>query len=267
MRLGLILFAASLAIACDDGATPDAGADGGFDAALRDAEPPDAPAPMCAPGCDDDETCCADPTGGDAVCYALRNDPEHCGTCGTNCVAANRGDACQASQCSCRVNPLGCRGTVEDFCCPAREEGGQTYCANLATSALDCGDCDAACDIRTADRCDGGRCVCGSREPCEGTPESTCCVDEPDVGCVDTTTDRFHCGECENLCQGAERCEDGTCTRGASCGGACELGQVCCDGVCCSRRGCLSGACMDPPAPDGGAPDAGAPDAGAPDGG
>lgn len=267
MRFGLLLSAvtllcpASLLVGCDGGDGADAGADAGLDAAVRDAEAPDAPPAMCTPGCGADETCCADPTGGDAVCYTLRNDPRHCGTCGTNCLAANRGDACQANQCSCGVDANGCRGTVEDFCCPAREEGLQAYCANLATSALDCGDCNSPCDVRRADRCDGGRCVCGSREPCEGTPESTCCVDEPDVGCVDTTTDRFHCGECENLCQGDERCEGGTCTRGASCAETCELGQVCCDGACCSRRSCLAGTCGGA-APDGGAPDGGVPDGG-----
>lgn len=267
MRLALVVVLAfSFGLGCDGEGSEDAGADSGIDAGIRDAEAPDAPPPMCEPGCEDAETCCADPGGGENACYALRTDPEHCGTCGTNCVASNRGDGCRSSQCTCGDDSLGCRGTLEDFCCPPREDGGQAYCANLALSATDCGGCDSACDLRRSDRCDGGRCVCGlAREPCEGTPESTCCVDEPDIGCVDTTSDRFHCGECNNLCQGGERCEGGTCTRGgASCGG-CALGEVCCDGACCSRRECLAGTCGA--TPDAGAPDAGAPDAGAPDAG
>lgn len=235
--------------------------DGGRDAGRRDAGPP----PMCTPECAAGDTCC-DITDGTA-CFNLRDDPTHCGACNVNCIGSNRGDACSAMQCQCGDSPLGCQGTFESFCCPARRPGGVPYCANLAQSAADCGACGDGCDPAQADHCDGGQCICGDeREACLGTPESTCCADSlVDVSCFDTTTDRFHCGACGNLCQGLERCENGACTRGAACDGGCAPGQVCCDGACCSRSACLAGTCV--PLPDGGPPDAGPPDAGPPDAG
>lgn len=255
----LLALAASLG-GCDGEPPTDAGMDAGADAAARDAARVDAPPPMCMPECGVGQTCCD--IAGATGCYDLRNDPSHCGECNVDCVAENRGDGCAAASCTCGSAPLGCSGMREDFCCPARRGVGEPYCANLSTSAADCGTCGRGCNPAEADRCDGGECRCGpGRGPCAGTPDSVCCQEGADVGCVDTTTDLFHCGGCNTLCQSGERCEESSCTRGASCPGGCAEGEICCDGTCCSRRACMAGVC-GLPRTDAGTPDAGTPDAG-----
>lgn len=271
---------ATLALATCDG--PE-GSDGGMDGAIveggTDAARRDAPPLMCSPACAGDLVCC--PGGEGNVCVSLREDVENCGDCGVDCVATGRGDACTRSNCSCGDSMLGCRGTRQSTCCVL--PGVPPYCGNLDQDADNCGECGRVCDAAVGNRCDGGECRCGiARPPCDGTPESTCCVNGVDVGCVDLTSDTFNCGECDNLCQGAERCEFGACTSGpTSCPAGCPLGEVCCDGTCCSRSACGAGTCGPPvdagvgadagaptdagAATDGGAPaDAGAADAGTP---
>lgn len=252
---------ATLCGACDPAAPADAGPDAALDSgptrdAGRDA------GPMCEPTCASTETCCADEDG-TLTCAQLRSDPRHCGLCTIDCVASHRGDACSASQCSCGTSRLGCTGNRQSWCCPPREGSSEGYCTDLDRSAADCGACGVRCDLRVSDRCDGGRCLCGTeRGPCEGTPESICCADGVDVACADTTTNRVHCGACNNRCTAIERCEASTCTEGASCAGGCALGEVCCNGSCCSSRArCLGGVCMER-ASDAGAGDGGGADAG-----
>ncbi len=255
----LVLALAAPTAACDGDGGGDAGMDAGDDAAT-DAARTDAPPAMCEPACDPALRCCE--TSGANACFDLRNDPSHCGECDIDCVAENRGDGCSASACTCGAAPLGCSGMREDFCCPPRTPDGERYCANLSTGVTDCGECGRACDARRADRCDGGECRCGAdRDPCAGTADSVCCQVGADIGCVDTTSDLFNCGGCNNLCPSGERCEESTCTSGAACPGGCAPDETCCDGTCCSRRACMTGTC-GLPRTDGGVPDAGAPDAG-----
>lgn len=246
-------------VACDGpgefDAGPDASADAGSDAGRRDAAPL-----MCTPACEGAEACC--PTTGGTECFSLRTDPNHCGRCDVDCVVENRGDSCEFSACVCGSSTLGCTGSRESFCCPGRTAGSSAYCANLDLDATDCGECGQPCNSLRADRCDGGECRCGDgRTACAGTPEDTCCRVGVDIACVDTTTDTFNCGVCDNLCRTGERCEAGTCSTGASCPGGCEGDDVCCGGACCSRRACIGGACV---VFDAGTPDAGLPDAGLP---
>jgi len=267
LRLSAVLLVALVALGCDGEGGDDAGADAGVDAGRHPAPRAAAP-PMCAPACDPTDACC-DVGGGATECFDLRNDSNHCGECTVDCIRERRGDGCAAGQCTCGLAPLGCDGTMTDTCCPPRGDGGgQPYCANLMTSAADCGECDRGCDPREADRCDGALCRCGAgREPCAGTPEDTCCVDGVDVDCIDTTTDRFHCGSCNNLCQSGERCEESSCTFGDSCAGGCGDREICCDGTCCTRRACMAGTCGMPRPDDAGVPDAGPGDAGPADAG
>ncbi len=261
-----MVLIASLAIAagCDDNDLDDAGMDAAFDSG-PDAARVDAPPPMCAPSCGPAEVCCELAAG--TECFDLRNDPRHCGECSVDCINENRGDGCAANNCTCGGEFLGCSGMRDDFCCPARRPGTPPYCANLETSGADCGGCNVRCDPERSDRCSGGSCRCGEgRDQCAGTPESMCCQAGVDVMCADTTSDRFHCGSCDNLCRTGERCEDSSCTLGASCPAECAPGEICCDGSCCSRRACMAGTCGADPV-DAGTPDAGTPDAGTADAG
>ncbi|HJL15403.1 MAG TPA: hypothetical protein RMH99_07105 [Sandaracinaceae bacterium LLY-WYZ-13_1] len=276
MRAFLLILVSALAVLGCDGETPaDAGPDAALDAG-RDAGRRDAAPPMCEPECAEGEDCCRITDG--TACFTLRDDPRHCGSCVTDCLATHRGDACRNGVCACGTAALGCQGTRESFCCPPRDTGGAPYCANLEQSPADCGECDRGCSPLEASHCDGGRCICGDeRRGCEGTPEDRCCAAGVDIECVDTTRDRFHCGDCNVLCQGPERCENGSCTRGSeTCDGGCELGDICCEGVCCSRAACFAGTCGVEPdggvphdggVPEGGVPDGSVPDGSVPDGG
>lgn len=182
----------------------DGGRDAGADAPTLDA------GPMCEPSCGEREACCGDGLGG-ASCTQLVSDIRNCGACGVDCVARGRGDACQASQCSCGDFLLGCVGTSESTCCAS--EGRVPHCANLVRDRLDCGACGNECDVTRANRCDARRCVCGdTRRQCAGTPTDRCCGDRFEVyDCVDTSSDRDHCGDCGNRCTATQRCEAGTC--------------------------------------------------------
>ncbi|MCB9591873.1 MAG: hypothetical protein H6719_03985 [Sandaracinaceae bacterium] len=262
--LSLVLLTALVGAGCDGGDDPDGGMDAALpDASLRDAARPDAPPAMCTPECDPTLVCCD--VAGATGCFDLRNDPRHCGECDVDCIGEARGDGCSAEACTCGSTTIGCTGMREDFCCPPRGPTGRSYCANLTSSTGDCGECGVTCNPARADRCGGGVCRCGAgRDPCAGTPESMCCTVGVDVACVDTTNDTFHCGRCDNLCPSGERCENSTCTSGASCPAACGAGEICCDGTCCTRRACMAGVC-GVPTPDAGVMDAGVTDAGVTD--
>ncbi len=250
-RALLALLLVPSLLACDGPAGPsDAGRDAGHDAGGRDAGHDAGPA--CTLACGVDETCCAEPDGTSA-CVTLRNDPHHCGLCQIDCVTSHRGDSCDAFQCTCGSTTIGCTGNRQSYCCPAPGPGTEPYCTDLDTSPSDCGGCGIACDPRTADRCDGGHCVCGGeRSPCAGTPESICCTAGADVGCVDVTSDPLHCGGCNHVCPAGQRCEAGSCTIGAAtCSPNCQLNEVCCNGTCCAEGRCIGGVCGGP-IPDGG---------------
>ncbi|HEY8428392.1 MAG TPA: hypothetical protein VIL20_08465 [Sandaracinaceae bacterium] len=237
------LLALALLAACDAPAPADAGLDGAVDAASRRDAGRDAGL-LCEPACAAGETCCSQHDG-TYVCAQLRNDPRHCGLCEIDCIASHRGDGCSVGQCTCGASSIGCTGNRQSWCCPPRPGTTEAYCADIDRSAADCGACGVECDPRVSDRCDGGRCRCGTgRDACDGTPESICCSNGVDVMCVDTTRDRNHCGRCNNACAAGERCEGGTCTSGAACPGGCAPGEVCCNGICCASPGrCASPAC------------------------
>jgi hypothetical protein len=226
--------------ACGDDAAP--GLDGGRDAAAADVGPPDTGI-SCEPACGDDQRCCGSVSA--PMCVDFLVDSVNCGGCDVVC-AEGRGVECERGLCVCGFSKAGCAGSRQDYCCPPRVAGGMPYCADLDTDGQDCGECGAACDTARANECNGGRCVCGlGRDACDGTPTSACCADAAgEYSCTDTTTDRAHCGGCEQPCQIGESCETSTCRVGATrCPGGCPGGQVCCDGVCCDRVLCDRGEC------------------------
>lgn len=191
-----------------EGEPADAGIDAAADAGI-DAGPPDS-GPVCESACGSGEICCADGEGG-GVCSNVAADIENCGLCGLDCVATGRGDDCRASQCSCGDFLIGCVGTSESTCCVS--PGREPHCANLVRDLLDCGACGAECDVTRASRCDGRRCVCGdTRRECDGTATDFCCADRFEIyDCVDTTSDRQHCGACGDRCPAGLTCVAGSC--------------------------------------------------------
>ena len=206
------LFAFLVAIALtacgpEDPGPLDAGADAGRDAGMdagRDA------GASCEPSCGPGMSCCS--RDGVAACTALASDPMNCGSCGLDCVAARRGDRCRASQCACGAFDIGCTGDITSRCCPATPTVA-AHCGNLARDPNDCGECGRVCSRDVGNRCEGGTCVCGDAAAgCGGDATDRCCNDGLGFyACVDTTTDRRHCGACARRCMPTESCEAGAC--------------------------------------------------------
>lgn len=192
--------------------------DASVDTGLRPVDAPRTDAASDAgPACDlrcatTQERCCFDETGAPA-CIDVANDPRNCGLCGLDCVATHRGDRCATMQCNCGDFDIGCTGRADNYCCPDAPDGRSARCANLGRDFGDCGACGRTCDTRTADRCEGGLCTCGEGgRTCAGTRTDYCCVDVfEDGACVDTTTDKLHCGGCNIRCGAFEDCIDGRC--------------------------------------------------------
>lgn len=211
-RALVLAFVLTAAVGCD-GALPedDAGMDAGHDAAVRDVGPPDT-GPICEPGCGSGQTCCTDESGA-PFCTTVATDVRHCGRCGLDCVASGRGDRCRSSNCGCGIFDLGCIGNMASFCCVPPPGEGEPHCANLFRDPDDCGECNRRCDRRQANRCEGGRCLCGDeRRACRGTPDDLCCPDFTEFySCVDTTGDPAHCGGCGERCPIDTRCVDSRC--------------------------------------------------------
>ncbi len=222
---------------------------------------------VCEIKCDDGLSLCGD------KCIDLSKDPQHCGSCDTVCepkqvCAANEEGAatCQATHdlypdldCNKDADPL-----AEDYV-EKSECWGQ--CFDLASDAMNCGQCGNACEEGHV--CDQSEChlVCA-----EGLME---CGDK----CVDIKTDNGHCGGCFNACETYEKCgydaETGTssceaveldCNEGAeegapvktncwgtcadlnsdeancgACGHACEEEEVCYNGSCIAKTACEPG--------------------------
>lgn len=206
----LLVLALSVAGCGEDVALDDAGIDAGSDGGQDGGQ--DA-GPRCEPACGTAQACCPDGAGGGS-CARLATDIENCGACGIDCVATGRGDSCQTSSCACGDFILGCLGTSTSTCCVPPAGGGDPHCANLVRDFRDCGACGSECDPRRASDCDARRCVCGaSRTQCAGTDADRCCPDVTGTyACVDTTSDRDHCGECGQRCPGGSTCVAGTCT-------------------------------------------------------
>jgi hypothetical protein len=167
------------------------------------------------------------------VCFDLLTSPAHCGACGTACAA---GESCLAGRCAC---PTG-----QDRC------GGPT-CLPLSTTA-NCGACGNRCgtgQLCLASVCvgvdagapdggfDGGLSVDVGLGFDAGTPDTVFCGADESVCsglCVNTNTNRAHCGGCGQVCTAVQNCVAGTCLGAATDDvfRVCQTGTQLCDGEC-----------------------------------
>lgn len=122
--------------------------------------------------------------------------------------------------------------------CPADQTCCNNACARTAGDVANCGSCGMACGDG-GDSCSGGTCRCAGGSAC--TSGKTCC---PGLGCVDLTSDAFHCGACSKACNRGESCVAGVCKCGS--GAACAAGELCCisggSATCSSTGVCMCGA-------------------------
>lgn len=140
-------------------------------------------------------TCC---TQGNVVCSGSctdpRTDPNHCGTCSTQCAAL--GQSCDGGVCACAPGLVVC----------------SSACTNTKTDTANCGTCGNKCPNVGA-ICTNGTCQCPlGQTACNGV-------------CTNVQTDTSNCGTCGNKCPNAgDICNAGTCM--------CPTGDILCDGGC-----------------------------------
>lgn len=127
-----------------------------------------------APDCEKGETACG------RACFALGEDPFHCGGCDVECAGD---EVCFG-------------GTCRAGCPPGTDPCDRT-CRALESDPANCGACGTAC--AQSEECDRGACACpDGLDPCGGT-------------CVDLATDESRCGACDAPCAPGESCVGGVC--------------------------------------------------------
>ena len=78
------------------------------------------------------------------------------------------------------------------------------WSSDVWSSDLDpqnCGECGASCGDNNGSTCVSCNCVCA-----QGL---TYCGQNS--GCVNLSTDKDHCGSCQNNCDGGQQCVNGNC--------------------------------------------------------
>lgn len=163
----------------------------------------------CDPGFAD---CDNDPSTGCEV--NLLADTDHCGRCGTQCIANNVADrSCRDGVCAiagCLRGFGDCNGSLADGCE-----------ADLRDNPDRCGACGRVCPTRanSARACTSGDCVLRCNT---GFAD---CDNDPTNGCeVDTRSSAAHCAMCNNACPAGQVCSASAC--------GCPSGQTLCSGQC-----------------------------------
>ncbi|MCA9547770.1 MAG: hypothetical protein KC613_25375, partial [Myxococcales bacterium] len=159
---------------------------------------PDGCGGECGPGCGQGEVCDAGqcsaagcPQGTfdcSGVCSRLIDDPDNCGSCGTDCPT-RRGALTQCIEAECYLN------------CPGME--GRAQSVDFDNDPQHCGGCGVQCPgaLGGQPTCNGGQC----QSPCS-RGEQVC-----DGVCVDLDDDPEHCGACGNACGEGAWCNSGEC--------------------------------------------------------
>lgn len=125
------------------------------------------------------KSCGAERTACGDLCFDLKNDPAHCGTCEAFC---GPGVACVDGAC----------GT-----CDVKARCGAA-CVDLLSDRQNCGACGAACKADEA--CKDSKCI-------------KCPLCGQDDKCTDTSSDPLHCGGCNQPCPAENSCQVGKCVR------------------------------------------------------
>jgi hypothetical protein len=162
-------------------------------------------------------------------------DAMNCGACGAAC---NPGESCVGGTCQCpgTTPARACTEPPEQCCAASSHDGGG--CFDVSASHDHCGACGIACMAN--EECQSGHCVvtscnpsCGNQNMCVdgqcrcggsggcGDPD-TCCGA---AGCVDTSQDPNHCGNCTTSCSSSSLCCGSGCVpRNAQHCQACDQG-------------------------------------------
>jgi hypothetical protein len=164
------------------------------------AEGEDCVGGACVASCEAGLTSC------NGSCVDVTADPHHCGACGV----FGGGGICGAGTCA----PDDAAGAAGLAYCPFRSDGQPAGCYDLSTDYWHCGSCDMSCPTAGFQGvCSGGECVDASCA--EGLTYCTAQRNGLQPGCYDLSSDRDHCGACENACESGA-CEAGVCVQQAA---------------------------------------------------
>ena len=138
------------------------------------------------------------------------NDRNNCGGCNISCSSMAPSNA-QAVGCDSGVCKFACISS--DYFNTCLKDGGDSDECSLMTKIR--------CEVKGTNTCCGENCeTCGANESCSGGRciESSCdsgkmyCDSDPESPCKDVSSDKNHCGRCDNNCGEQTDCHDGTCT-------------------------------------------------------
>jgi hypothetical protein len=158
-----------------------------------------------------------------STCTNVTTDPTHCGSCTNVCGAS---ETCGGGRCQCG----GTTGAAGAQACPgASNECCGTTCANITSSAANCGMCgnDCADDVVNAtETCMSS--ICGYSSCDMGWAD---CTGGAADGCETDITMPSNCGACGNVCGTNETCNmAGDCACGTSISS--PTGPACTTGTC-----------------------------------
>jgi len=176
------------------------------------------------PVCDDDNPCTDDGCDKKLGCVHPDDDTNDCDD-GDPCNGAN---ACEAGVCVAKPAP-DCDDSnpcTDDVCTP------NVGCEHTPNDANSCGD-DDPCN--GTESCQSGTCFATQPLDCDDSNPCTDDVCTPNVGCEHTPNDANPCDDAD-ACNGAETCQDGTCTAGQP--PVCDDANPCTDDACTPGVGC-----------------------------
>lgn len=173
--------------------------------------------------CDEGSCACPEGTlacGGECKPLSFFETNENCGACGLACTG---GATCAERECACPGSQVFCDGACRDevfFASTANCGTCGNACTVTGAACLPSGECECAAGCTSGASCVGGACQCpAGKTACNGT-------------CVDTKSDKEHCGSCGRACGERQWCNAGVCDSlmYAPCGdgvGVCEPGYEC----------------------------------------
>jgi hypothetical protein len=153
----------------------------------------------------------------------LKDNVEHCGSCGNACGLSNAVAGCENGKCrvsACDAPYADCNG--DGLSCETDTSSDATNCGGCASAGgVNCG---SAFAVGNADaKCEAGRCTF------DGCHAGYLDCNEDQIACeVDRRTDAENCGACDVVCRTGRGTLENTCTD-ATCKPMCESGYLSCD--------------------------------------
>jgi hypothetical protein len=165
------------------------------------------------------------------LCIDPLTDPTFCGGCpGDTCNPFNQ--KCCKGTCTTLCTDANCRDFGDQMpvgfkCCPGQPPAVMNCTPTRLGTSANCKGCGDSCI--GGEQCINGACACPpGRDPCPSVFVRCCSLGQTccDGSCVNTNTNKKHCGGCNKPCDRNELCQNGKCI--------CPPGSIVCHGRCCA---------------------------------